>query len=127
MIICSWNEKMCFWLVFPFSQDSKFILSVRRSKRNEELSEILFLRCVLRDSKHLFVFLPRRDGSQFFQIYMVLEMEGSVESIRGFFKGNFICILGGTVFPGERLSCLKDVWHSGTLMVNASNIPQLLL
>lgn len=77
---------MCFWLVFPFSQDSKFILSVRRSKRNEELSEILFLRCVLRDSKHLFVFLPRRDGSQFFQIYMVLEMKGSVESIRGFSK-----------------------------------------
>lgn len=67
MEICSWIEKMCFWLVFAFSQDSRFILSVRRSKRNEELSGILFLQCVLRDSKHLLFFFSRRDRSQFFK------------------------------------------------------------
>lgn len=56
MGICSWNKKMCLWLVFLFSRDSRFILSVRTSKRNEELSGIFFLGCVLWDSKHLVVF-----------------------------------------------------------------------
>lgn len=37
MGICSWNKKMCLWLVFLFSRDSRFILSVRTSKRNEEI------------------------------------------------------------------------------------------
>lgn len=47
MGVCSWNKKMCLWLVFLFSRDSRFILSVRTSKRNEELSGILFLGSVL--------------------------------------------------------------------------------
>lgn len=89
MRICSWNEKMCLWLVFSFSQDSRFILSVRRSKRNEELSGLLFLRCVLQDCKRLlvfFCFFKRR--KPILQIYMLLEMEETSGNIKRFAKGN---------------------------------------
>lgn len=92
--------EMCFWLAFSFSQDSRFILSVRISKRNEESSGILFFRCVLRNSRHLLVFLLRRNRSQFFQIYI----DGRrLRKHQGFFIGNLICILGGAVVSGERL------------------------
>lgn len=86
MRICSWNEKMCLWLVFSFSQDSRFILSVRRSKRNEELSGLLFLRCVLQDSKHILDFFSKR-LKPILQIYMLLEMEETLGNIKHFSKG----------------------------------------
>lgn len=105
--ICSWNEKMCFWLAFSFSQDSRFILSVRRSKRNEELSGILFHRCVLCDSTHLLDFFSRIDSSQFFQIYMMLEMEGPLESIRRFSKGISFAFWVGQYFRVRDYPVLK--------------------
>lgn len=87
MRICSWNEKMCLWLVFSFSQDSRFILSVRRSKRNEELSGLLFLCCVLQDSKHILYFFFFKRLKPILQIYMLLEMEETLGNIKHFSKG----------------------------------------
>ena len=79
---------MCLWLVFSFSQDSRFILSVRRSKRNEELSGLLFLRCVLQDSEHIliFFFFFKRQ-KPILQICMLLEMEETLGNIKHFSKG----------------------------------------
>lgn len=105
MEICSWIEKMCFWLVFAFSQDSRFILSVRRSKRNEELSGILFLQCVLRDSKHLlFFFFQEEIGANSSNLYAVRDGR-NFRKHQELFKGNFICILGRIVFHSEMYLC----------------------
>lgn len=126
MEICSWIEKMCFWLVFAFSQDSRFILSVRRSKRNEELSGILFLQCVLRDSKHLLFFFFKKRQEPILQIYMLLEMEGTLENIKSFSKGISFAFWVGQYFI-VRCICVRDIQYCWPLIENAKSIPQLLL